>query len=62
MTDKELNDKRLTLGHKANKIAGLPAFAAAGEIKLAALLAAEITAELARRELDRSAKEGVVYE
>ena len=29
MTDKELNDKRLTLGHKANKIAGLPAFAAA---------------------------------
>lgn len=55
MTNKELNAARLQLDVKADKIAGMPAFAAAGEIKAAALLASSITVELARRELQRSA-------
>jgi len=54
MTDKELNEKRMALELKAERIAGMSAFAAAGEMKAAGLLAAEITAELARRELVRN--------
>ncbi|NIC03982.1 hypothetical protein [Billgrantia bachuensis] len=55
MTNRELAEKRAQLRAKADRIAGLPAFAAAGDIKTAALLAAEITDELARRELSRAA-------
>ncbi|MDO0946643.1 hypothetical protein [Chromohalobacter israelensis] len=53
MTNHELQEKRRALDAKAERIAGLPAFAAAGEMKAAGLLAAEITSELARRELQR---------
>ncbi len=55
MTDRELADRRAQLKAKTERIAGMSAFAAASEIKTAALLAAAITDELARRELSRAA-------
>lgn len=57
MTNTELAQRRALLDHKAERITGLNPLVAAGEIKTAALLAAEITSELARRELDRGANE-----
>ena len=53
MTNSELAMKREQLSIKADRIAMLNPLVAAGEIKTAALLAAEITGELARRELQR---------
>lgn len=53
MTNDELNARRMKLKGYRLKIAGKPAFAVAGEIKAAAELAAEITDELARREIER---------
>lgn len=53
MTNEELAQRRALLNHKAERVAGLHPMVAAGEIKAAALLAAEITSELARREIER---------
>lgn len=53
MKDAELAQRRAALAEKTRKVAGLPAMAAAMEIKSAALLMAEITDELCRRELAR---------
>lgn len=53
MTNAELNQKRLSLRDKRDKIAGMNPFTAANEMKAAAMLAAEIADELARRELQR---------
>lgn len=53
MTNTELAQRRALLNHKAERIAGLNPLVAAGEIKAAAMVAAEITSELARRELER---------
>jgi len=53
MTNEELAQRRAQLNHKADRVAGLHPMVAAGEIKAAALLAAEITSELARREIER---------
>jgi hypothetical protein len=57
MTNEELAQRRKQLRQKGERIAGLNPMIAAGEIKAAALLAAEITDELARRELARGANE-----
>lgn len=53
MTNEELAQRRAQLNQKADRVAGLHPMVAAGEIKAAALLAAEITSELARREIER---------
>ncbi|MDI5984906.1 hypothetical protein QLQ85_08890 [Halomonas sp. M4R5S39] len=53
MTNRELADRRRQLADKAQTIAGLHPMMAAGEIKVAAMLMAEITDELTRRELAR---------
>ncbi|WP_163557145.1 hypothetical protein [Halomonas sp. NO4] len=53
MTNAELAQRRAQLADKQRAIAGMPAMAAMGTIKNAALLMAEITDELARRELVR---------
>lgn len=57
MTNEELAQRRKQLRQKGERIAGLNPMIAAGEIKAAALMAAEITDELARRELARGANE-----
>lgn len=54
MTNKELNEKRLALQAKRLKVEkAMSPMAVMGDIKAAALIAAEITDELARRELAR---------
>jgi hypothetical protein len=53
MTNVELAQRRALLESKAQRVAGLHPMVAAGEIKAAALLAAEITSELASREIER---------
>jgi hypothetical protein len=55
MTNSELASMKMQLDVTAEKIAGLPPWSAAGELKAAALLASSITVELARRELKREA-------
>lgn len=57
MTNAELARKREQLRQKTDRAAGLHPLVAAGEIKAAALLAAEITDELTRRELQRGEHE-----
>ncbi|MFB9867910.1 hypothetical protein [Vreelandella sulfidaeris] len=57
MTNAELARKREQLRQKADGIAGMNPLFAANEIKIAALLAAEITDELTRRELQRGEHE-----
>jgi hypothetical protein len=53
MNNVELAQRRALLESKAQRVAGLHPMVAAGEIKAAALLAAEITSELAHREIER---------
>ncbi len=53
MTNAELEQRRRQLRQKTETIAGLSPMLAAAQFKAAALLAAEITDELARRELAR---------
>lgn len=57
MTNNELANKREQLRQKADRVAGLNPLVAAGEIKATAMLAAEITDELTRREIQRSEHE-----
>jgi len=56
MTDNELDEMRLTLELKAQKIAGKNPWSAAEEMMTAGMMTAEITSELARREIIRSLK------
>lgn len=53
MTNRELAEKRAQLQAKAELVASLHPMQAMGQLKVAAMLAAEITDELARRELAR---------
>lgn len=53
MTNQELAEKRAQLGGKVELVASLHPMQAMGQLKAAAMIAAEITDELARRELAR---------
>ncbi|MCK2046992.1 hypothetical protein BTW10_09985 [Chromohalobacter japonicus] len=53
MTNEELADKRDQLREKCHSVAGMSPMLAAGQFKIAAMMMAEITDELTRRELLR---------
>lgn len=56
MNNQELKQNRENLRQKTDRVKGLHPMVAAGEMKAAAVLMAEITSELARRELNRGSE------